>query len=343
MRFYLVFFALLSQVLAFTGLSAQETDPDFQQWLGAFRGRAVDAGISDATLDRVLPTITPVQRVIKRDRNQPEVVQTYARYLKARVSDWRIQKGIERYREAAAPLAAVSERFKVQPRFLTAIWGIETNYGTVDLSYSVFDAVATLAFDPRRAKRFERELIAALQIVDQGFAGMDQMKGSWAGAMGQPQFMPESYLRYAVDQDGDGQKNIWTSQDDILASIANYLKSFSWRSDMTWGRPVLLPSKDEASLSGKQDEGVLPARICRPFKSLGVWRDLQDWNALGVRRLNGEALPERSIPAALVFADEGDGQAYIVYQNFCSIMRYNPSFKYALAVGLLSDEILRGQ
>ncbi len=331
-------------LLFFAGaVQAQDTNdgPSFEDWLEGFRGRAVEAGISAATLDAVLPTVKPVERVIQRDRSQPEVVQTYASYLDARVSAWRISRGRGRYQDKAELLSAVGQKYGVQPRFITSIWGIETNYGTVPLSYSVFDAVATLAYDPRRSKRFEREFIAALQILDSGFATPDQMKGSWAGAMGQPQFMPDSYLRFAQDFDGDSRKNIWTSEADVFASIANYLKAYGWRSDQTWGREVRLPEGGEVSLVGKQADGLTPAQHCRAYKSLGVWRDLQDWQTLGVRRADGRDLPTRSLPAALVLADEGDNKAYIVYQNFCAIMRYNPSFKYALAVGLLSDEVVQ--
>ena len=165
------------------------------------------------------------------------------------------------------------------------------------------------------------------------------MKGSWAGAMGQPQFMPENYLKYAVDLDGNGQRDIWDSRADVFGSIANYLKSYGWRNDQTWGRKVKLPVGGEASLQAKQEDGVDPDRYCKAYKSMGAWRNLQDWQSLGIRRLNGNDLPDVNIPAALIVGDEGDDEGYLVYRNFCSVMRYNPSFKYALAVGLLSDVI----
>lgn len=317
----------------------QAEDAAFNAWLEGVREEALGKGIKADTLDQVLPTIVPVQRVIKRDRNQPEVKQTYARYLRARVSDWRKDKGQKMIQEHGDTLRSAGTRFGVQPRFIAAIWGIETNYGTVPLSYSVFDAVATLAYDKRRAQRFRRELFAALEILDKGYASFDLMKGSWAGAMGQPQFMPENYLKYAVDHDGDGKRDIWTSREDVFASIANYLKSYGWQEDQTWGRKVKLPVGGEASLQATQADGIEPDRWCAAYKSMGVWRDLQDWQALGVRRLNGKDLPTRSIPAALIVGDEGDGEGYLVYRNFCSVMRYNPSFKYALAVGLLADVI----
>ncbi|MFC4348191.1 lytic transglycosylase domain-containing protein [Kordiimonas lipolytica] len=316
-------------------------DAAFKSWLEGVRTEALERGIKADTLDQVLPTIVPVERVIKRDRNQPEVKQTYALYLKSRVSEWRKEKGALMMKEHGEALRSAGQRFGVQPRFIAAIWGIETNYGTVPLSYSVFDAVATLAYDKRRATRFRRELFAALEILDKGYAEFDLMKGSWAGAMGQPQFMPESYLKFAVDHDGDGSPNIWTSKPDVFASIAHYLNSYGWQDDQTWGRKVKLPKGGEVSLQGAQTDGLKPDSWCAAYKSMGVWRDLQDWQALGVRRLNGKDLPPRSIPAALIVGDEGDDEGYLVYRNFCSVMRYNPSFKYALAVGLLSDVIAK--
>lgn len=317
-------------------------DPEFEAWLEGVREEARERGISEATISQSLSNVKPIVRVIKRDRSQPEVVQTYDKYLKARVSDWRKTKGAAALVDHDASLAAAAEKFGVQSRFIAAIWGVETNYGTVPLSISVFDSVATLAYDKRRGPRFRRELFAALEIIDKGYTTFDHMKGSWAGAMGQPQFMPENYIKYAVDMDEDGFRDIWENPVDVHGSIANYLRSFGWRDDQTWGRKVKLPAGGEATLVGKQEDGIAPDRWCKAYKSMGVWRDLQDWQALGVRRLDGTDLPSRSIPAALIVGDEGDGEGYLVYRNFCSIMRYNPSFKYALSVGLLSDAIHAG-
>jgi membrane-bound lytic murein transglycosylase B len=325
-----------------TAPTPPKRDAAFEAWLEAVRVEARERGIAEETLKTALADVTPIVRVIQRDRNQPEVKQTYARYLKARVSDWRKAKGAVALNENEASLSAAAAKYGVQPRFIAAIWGVETNYGTVPLSYSVFDAVATLAYDKRRAARFRRELFAALEILDKGMTTFDKLKGSWAGAMGQPQFMPENYLKYAVDMDGDGERDIWQNKADVQGSIANYLKSFGWRDDQTWGRKVKLPEGGETSLVGVQEDGLAPDRQCKRFKSMGIWRDLQDWQSLGVRRLDGTDLPPRSIPAALIVGDEGDGEGYLVYRNFCSIMRYNPSFKYALSVGLLSDAIKAG-
>ena len=321
-----------------SAVSAEETAA-FQLWLAGVRTEALQRGISEATLDSVLGDIRLIVRVITQDRNQPEIKQPYAHYLKSRVSEWRKTKGAEMVKEHGDSLAAVGQRHGVQGRFVAAIWGIETNYGTVPLSYSVFDTLATLAYDKRRGARFRRELFAALEILDKGFSTIEKMKGSWAGAMGQPQFMPENYLRYAVDFDGDGKRDIWDSKVDVFASIANYLKSYGWKDDQTWGRKVSLPDGGEKSLVAVQADGLVPDNTCKKFKTMGAWRSLQDWQALGVTRLNGTDLPSRDIPAALIIGDKGDGQGYLVYRNFCSIMLYNPSFKYALAVGLLSDVI----
>ncbi|WCL52868.1 lytic murein transglycosylase [Gimibacter soli] len=312
-------------------------DPAFTEWLAGVRSEALSRGIGEATLDNVLPGISPIERVIKSDKAQPEFKETYATYLQKRVSDWRKTKGGEMVVEHADALAAAQGKYGVQGRVIAAIWGIETNYGTIPLTYSAFDTIATLAYDKRRADRFRRELFAALEIVDRGYADLDEMKSSWAGALGQPQFMPEAYLRFAVDMDGDGHRNIWTSHADVFGSIAHYLNMNGWKGNETWGRPVRLPKKGGADLVGQQADGVTPPAHCKAYKTLGGWRSLADWQAAGIRRLSGDDLPAVDIAAALVVGDEEDDQAYLVYGNFCSIMRYNPAFRYALAVGLLSD------
>lgn len=318
----------------------EKPSKEFLDFIEIVKKEALEKGIKQSTLDIAFKDISFLKVVIKRDRNQPEVKQTYARYLKARVSDWRVTKGRKMMAEHKDLLEKVGAKYDVQPRFIAAIWGIETNYGTVKLGYSVFDALATLAFDPRRSKRFKRELFDVLTILDKGYATAENMKSSWAGAMGQPQFMPAAYLRHAEDFDGDGKKDIWGNKADVFASIAKYLKHFGLTSHYTWGRPVAVPAGgNDQKFIGKQADGHTPAKVCRPFKSLGQWRKLSEWNALGFRRMNGQALPNVNILAAYVMGDENDGKGYLVYQNFCSIMRYNPSFKYALGVGLLSDQI----
>lgn len=322
----------------FTATIAQSNDADFFNWLDALKQEASDKGISDSSISDAFANITPpVKRVIERDRSQPERVQTYADYLEARVSDWKKETGQSLMEEHSEVLAEVAKLYGVQPRFIVAIWGMETNFGTFPIKEPMFNVLATLAYDNRRADFFRAQFLAGLEILDSGFPGIEKMNSSWAGAMGQSQFIPQSYLQYAVDHDGDGKRDIWDTEADVFASIANYFKARNWQDDQTWGRPVILPVGGEDTLVASQSEGLPPDQYCKRYRSLGIWRDLQDWQALGVRKADGSDLPTRSIPAALVLADKGDNEGYLVYRNFCSIMGYNPAFKYALSIGLLSD------
>jgi membrane-bound lytic murein transglycosylase B len=319
---------------------AAQDDADFYTWLGELRQEAADNGISEATLMQAFANITPpVKRVIERDRSQPERVQTYDDYLTARVTDWKKETGAKLMTQHRDLLNAISKDYGVQARFIVGIWGMETNFGTYPIEEPLFNVLATLAYDNRRAAFFRAQFLAGLEILESGFPKIENMNSSWAGAMGQSQFIPESYLQYAVDHDQDGKKDIWDTEADVFASIANYFKARNWQDDQTWGRPVLLPEGGEESLVGPQSSGLTPDQYCKRYKSLGIWRDLQDWQALGIRKADGGDLPSRSIPAALVLADKGDSKAYLVYRNFCSIMSYNPAFKYALSIGLLADQL----
>ena len=313
----------------------------FDEWKIEFRQEALEYGISTTTLDAILPTIKQERQVVSADRNQAEFNNTYAKYLK-RVSPWRIKKGRELLRDKNSEMITrVALAHRVQARFIIAILGIETNYGTFQLNHSVFDVVATLAYDGRRAAQFRSELLAALEIVDKGYANPDMLSSSWAGALGHPQFNPTNYLRLAVDEDMDGKRDIWQMGPDLIGSVANYLKDTDWRDDQTWGREVRLPPGGETSLQGTQSDGLTPANVCVKYKTLGIWRSLPEWQSRGVRTKWGASLPSRPLTAALVIGDEGDNKGYLVYQNFCSLLRYNPSFRYALGVALLSDRIGR--
>jgi membrane-bound lytic murein transglycosylase B len=324
--------------LAAAGALAQEK-PSFEEWLQDLRTEVLAAGVSEASVNLAFSEITPpVQRIIQADRSQPETVQTYADYLDARVSDWKISNGRDRIEIHAALLDEIAREYGVQARFIVAFWGMETNFGTYPITESLFNVLATLAYDNRRGEMFRAQFIEAAKLLDTGFPGYENMKSSWAGAMGQVQFMPDTYLRYAVDHDGDGRRDIWHSDADVFASIANLLRSVGWDDSQTWGRKVKLPPNGETLLAAPQSDGITPDRYCRNYSSMGAWRDLQQWQALGVRQADGTDLPGRSMAAALVMADKGDGEAWLVYRNFCSIMRYNPAFKYALSIGLLSDQ-----
>jgi membrane-bound lytic murein transglycosylase B len=318
--------------------TADISDTAFQAWLIEFRAEALARGISTNTLDLVLPEITQQRQVIQADRAQAEFVNTYAAYLE-RVSPNRIQAGKNLMAQHGTMIREVSAHYGVQPRFVVAILGLESNYGAFPITQPLFSVIATLAFDGRRGEMFRNELFAALEIVDKGYATPDMMKSSWAGALGIVQFTPSSFLNLAVDHDGDGKIDLWTMGPDVIASVANYLKSSGWRDDQTWGRRVSLPPGGEQSLPAPQSAGVTPDATCRAYRTTGAWRPLSDWQQLGVRRANGTSLPTRNLDAALLIGDEGDDQGYLVYRNFCSIMRYNPAFRYALSVGLLADAL----
>jgi len=332
----LIFLSLLALQVP----SHSQEEESFNVWLDALRDEAENRGFSEESINLAFSEIKePVQRIVSNDRNQAEIVQTYANYLDSRVSSWKETNGIELMKEHQNVLQEIAREYGVQPRFIVAVWGMETNFGTFPIEEPVFSAIATLAYDKRRADFYRAQFFAALKILNSGFPPYERMKSSWAGAMGQSQFLPESYLRYAVDFNGDGKRDIWDTEADIFASIANYFSSFGWNDDETWGRRVLLPTKNEQEFLAEHPIGLSPDERCEKYPSIGVWKDLQEWQALGVRRMDGSDLPSRSIPAALLPADPGDGEGFIIYRNFCTIMRFNPAFKYALSIGLLSDLI----
>lgn len=310
----------------------------FQDFLQGVRAEALERGIGAATLDAVLPTIELHRRAVEADRSQAEFVDTYERYLR-RVSPRRIERGQEFVTQHGAMIGATAAAYGVQPRFIVAIIGLESDYGTYPITEPLFDVLATLAYDTRRSAQFRAELLAAFDLVDKGYAGIDELKSSWAGGLGLPQFTPSNVLRLAVDHDEDGRIDLWNVGPDVIASVANYLRETGWRNDQTWGREVQLPAGGVTSLTAPQSAGLTPDAACRRYEGLGAWRGLHDWQSLRVRRAGGGDLPSRNLPAALVVGDLGDDRGYLVYRNFCSIMRYNPAFRYALSVGLLADAI----
>jgi membrane-bound lytic murein transglycosylase B len=213
-----------------------------------------------------------------------------------------------------------------------AIWGIETRYGAVEANVPLVSSLATLAYDARRSKFFRKQLFDTLQMVNKGYIGADSLFGSWAGAMGQPQFMPSSYLAYAQDFDGDGRRDIWKNKADVFASIANYLARHGWNENLTWGRMVLAPASLVKSL-GK------PSRRLGCRARTSEQKKLSEWQELGLRRADGTDLPAADLSAALVLPDGPQGEAYIVYRNYAAIMAYNCAHLYAITVGTLADSI----
>ena len=334
--------AALWLAAAASNLAAQAAEladgEPFQAFLQGVRTEALARGVGAATLDAVLPTVKLHRRAIESDRSQSEFVDSYERYLR-RVSPRRIERGRALMAEHGEMIRTVAAAYGVQPRFIVAIIGLESDYGTYPIDEPLFDVLATLAYDDRRSAQFRGELFAALEIVEKKYATLDQLKSSWAGGLGVPQFTPSNVLRLAVDHDQDGRIDLWHVGPDVIASVANYLRTTGWRDDQTWGREVALPDGGEDTLAAPQGDGLTPDAACRTYESLGPWHGLNDWQALGVRRVGGANLPARNLPAAFIAGDRGDGRGYVVYRNFCSLLRYNPAFRYALAVGLLADAI----
>jgi len=297
--------------------------PDsFQSFLARLRADAQHAGISSATLTRALANLQPNQQVLERYNHQPEFTLTWAQYRARLITDQRIANGRVAYQQNRALFGQVQDRYAVEPGVIVGIWGLESSFGTGMGDFHVVDALATLAWEGRRAAFFRGELMAALHILDHGDVAPAHMMGSYAGAMGQPQFMPSSYLRFAVDFEGNGRRDIWTSKPDVLASIANYLQSSGWRGGESWGQPVILPP-------GFTGETGRDAK-----------KPVAEWMRLGVRAGSNRPLPRPDTQAAVVQPDGPGTEAFLVYGNFAAIRRYNPSDYYALTVGLLGDSVV---
>lgn len=293
----------------------------FKAWLDSFGREALVAGIRPATVQQVLLSARLLPRVIELDRAQPEFTRTPWAYLDSAVSPQRVTAGRAKRMEYRMPLGAAEARYGVPASIITAIWGMESNYGGNFGSFRAVDALATLAFEGRRRDWARSELLAALRIVDQGDIPADRMVGSWAGAMGNTQFLPSVFLAHAVDADGDGRRDIWGSIPDVTASTANYLASAGWRRGEPWGVEVRLPTGFDHSRA-----------------ELNVRQTSTQWAADGVQAMDGQPLP--AFDAASVIEPAGArGPAFLVGPNFRAILRYNNSINYALGVGLLARQI----
>jgi membrane-bound lytic murein transglycosylase B len=290
----------------------------FPAFLAAIRAEARRAGIRAATLDQAFEGVRPNPKILELDHHQPEFSLSWAQYKARVLPQTRLDQGRDAYGRNAMLLTSLTRTYPADPRIVVGIWGLESGFGAHTGKYRIVEALSTLAYDGRRAGYFRAELINALKILDHGDITPQAMTGSWAGAMGQPQFMPSSYLHYAVDADGDGRRDIWTDQADIFGSVANYLARCGWHPGEPWGQPIQVPNT------------LGPAGTGRDIvKSLGQWQ------ALGIRRIDGRGFSRTDIPGAVIMPDGQGGEAYMVYRNFNVIRRYNPSDYYALAVGLL--------
>lgn len=313
---------ILLLVLSLLLPSSSRADEAFNTWLTEFKSEAVSKGISAGTLDSAFEGIKLVKRVVELDRNQPEFKLTLDSYMNKVVTSSRVRRGKRLHAEHMELLKKVEQKYGVQSRFLVSIWAIESNFGDHRGGFSVIRALTTLAYDARRSKFFRNELINALKILDEGHIALSDMRGSWAGAMGQVQFIPSSFVSFAEDFDEDGKKDIWNNLPDIFASAANYLSSYKWQKDRTWGRQVQLPEGFDHNLAG-----------------LKIQKRLSEWQEMGIRRTNGDDLPKADINASLILPSGNDGSAFLVYDNYRAIYKWNKSHFYVIAVGTLADKI----
>ena len=308
-------------VLTATAPAGAANPQDFRTWLDGVQKEARASGISDGTLKLAFTNLQPLPQVIELDRQQPEFTLRFEDYLLRVVSEQRVEKGRRLMQEHAALLKAVADRYGVEPRFIVALWGVESDFGRLVGDFNVVAALATLAYDGRRSAFFRKELMDALRIVDQGNVTVSAMTGSWAGAMGQNQFMPSSFLAYAVDFDGDGRRDIWSSEADVFASIANYLVQEGWKPGQGWGVPVRIPPGFDTAMLG-----------------LDRREPVSEWRNAGVTSSDGKPLPD--LPSAALVQPAGPGGAvYMVFDNYRTVMRWNRSLFFATAVGLLADRL----
>ncbi|MDP3084187.1 MAG: lytic murein transglycosylase [Rubrivivax sp.] len=304
-------------------------DPDrqqqaFERWVANVRTSARAAGIDEATLNAAFADVRYLPRVVELDQAQPEFTRTVWNYLDSAVSPQRVALGKDKWLQFHAEIAAAAARYGVAPAILVAIWGVESNYGSNFGSIPTIDALATLGFEGRREAWARGQLLAALRILQSGDIERSQMMGSWAGAMGQTQFLPSVFLGYAVDADGDGRRDIWGSMADVMASTANFLARSGWQADQPWGVEVRLPSGFDV---GRADVAV------RQPSAL--------WAAEGVQTRDSAPLPQFA-QATVVLPAGASGPAFLVGPNFQVILRYNNSTSYALAVGLLAQRLAGG-
>ena len=292
----------------------------YASFLDQVRAEARTRGVDRTILDAALILDRPNARVLELDRHQPEFTLTWNQYRERVITDHKIEMSRAAYRSKSSLLNDIRQRYPVDPRIVVGIWGLESNYGGRSGSFGTVDSLATLAFDGRRAAFFRAELMDALNILQHRDIAPGRMLGSYAGAMGQPQFMPSSYVRYAVDFDGDGRRDIWSTEADVLASIANYLSRNGWVAGAPWGQPVYVPRSFDAARAGRHGG-----------------QSLREWMRLGVRRTDGSSFSHDDVSGALLLPGGAGGDAFMVYENFNVIRRYNPSDFYSLAVGLLGS------
>ena len=307
--------------------------PPFSEWVAAVRADAIAQGLDPGIVDTALSTAERLDVVLERDGAQAEFVLSIDKYLQRRLTAKIVRTAREMQRRHRQVLKRVADRYGVDPAVLVSIWGLESNFGRFAGVRPTVSVLSTLGYESRRADFFRGELIDALRILARGDIALADMRGSWAGAMGQPQFMPSSYLKYAVDFDGDGRRDIWASDADVFASIANYLKEHGWTAGERWGRQVKVSAATAATIDTRV---ARRASGCRATRGLSEPLPLRRWRELGVTLASGKPLPRSDMEASLL---QGGSRTFLVYRNYEAILAYNCANTYALSVGLLADRI----
>jgi peptidoglycan lytic transglycosylase B len=306
--------------------------PPFKDWLAEVRTEAATRGIRPEIIEQAFTGIEPVEQILERDRSQAEFTLNLQSYLRRRLTRPLLKTAQQMYTQHRALLTKVGDHYGVSPRVVVAVWGLESNFGHFAGVRPTIPTLATLAYDQRRGPMFRNELFSALEILNRGDIELDQMKGSWAGALGQPQFMPSSYLQYAEDFDGDGRRDIWSSEPDVFASVANYLKQHGWTKGALWGREVKLTpgARTVVEKLGLRESG------CRAERAMTDPQPLKAWRKMGVQTMGGALVPAATTEASLVRAGT---RSFLLYSNYDAILSYNCAHTYALSVALLSDRI----
>jgi membrane-bound lytic murein transglycosylase B len=314
-------FALTVFISTLLVTSVHAASKQWDQWVADVRVEALEQGIRPEVFDAAFRTITEPSKQIKGlAKSQPEHRISYYQYRDSRIDAYRITIGRKKYQQYHDLVTAIGNDYGVDPCFVLAFWGFETSYGSYVGNFPVIKSLATLAYDSNRPEFFRRELFIALHIVNDGHVTLDHFKGEWAGASGHPQFLPSSWVDYAVDYDHDGHKNIWDSIPDALASIANYMKKNGWHANEPWAITVKLPAQFDSTLMGKS-----------------ITKPVREWQALGVRTEQGGALPNQDLMASVI--QPNGGPVFLAYPDYKMILRYNNSIYYAGSIGYLADKI----
>lgn len=298
---------------------------NWNQWIAQVRQEALSQGISPQLFDEAFAGMHEPSRQVKGlSHSQPEHRLTFAKYLHSRVDDYRVVIGRKQFERNRAVLEKIGKEYGVDPCFIVSFWGMESSYGSYMGNFPVIKSLATLAYESNRPEFFRKELFLALHILNDGHVSLAQFKGEWAGASGQCQFLPSSWVKYGVDYDGDGRKDIWSSKPDVFASIANYMKQNGWQTDEPWAIHVKLPAHFDMKLEGKS-----------------IVKSVREWNEMGVRTESGQPLPYENLQASIV--QPYGGPVFLAYPNYKMILRYNNSIYYAGAIGYLADKICKRQ